>query len=146
MILFLDFDGVLHPEVCAYSLLFCHLPLLENLLRDFPDVEIVVTSTWRRAKSLDELQALFSEDIGRRVIGVTPLWFEVRELYESIGYQRQAEVEGWLQETGRLLEKWVAIDDHAGLFKPSLPNLVLCAPDVGIDEAVLKQLAGKLAD
>lgn len=43
MILFLDFDGVLHPEFCHQDeQLFCHRNKLETILRDYQQVEIVV--------------------------------------------------------------------------------------------------------
>ena len=45
MILFLDFDGVLHPEgedhILNGGVDFCFLPRLEALLREFPHVKIV---------------------------------------------------------------------------------------------------------
>lgn len=145
MILFLDFDGVLHPEPCYDDAqLFCRLPLLENLLRGLPDIDLVISSTWRDRRTLEELQALFSADIGRRVIGMTPSWKDLPELFETIGYQRHTEIEGWLRQSGKAWEQWVAIDDKPWLFKPFLSNLVLCDTAVGIDEAVLKRLAAKL--
>src|SRR5438128_5315956 len=72
MILFLDFDGVLHrfgdriADYCRF------LPRLEAVLRDYPDVKIVVSSDWRKHHTLEELKGFFSADIGKRVIGVTP--------------------------------------------------------------------------
>lgn len=37
MILFLDFDGVLHPAICHCDAdLLCRRPLLESVLRDCP--------------------------------------------------------------------------------------------------------------
>ncbi|WP_205895069.1 HAD domain-containing protein [Metapseudomonas otitidis] len=51
MILFLDFDGVLHPEYDGQAtpadVVFCHLPRFEAVMRDHPEVEIVISSTWR---------------------------------------------------------------------------------------------------
>jgi hypothetical protein len=51
VILFLDFDGVLHPEGEAHihdgGADFCFLPRLEALLREFPEVKIVISSAWR---------------------------------------------------------------------------------------------------
>lgn len=49
MILFLDFDGVLHPQyedqvVPAY-VAFCHLSRFERVMRDFPAVQVVISST-----------------------------------------------------------------------------------------------------
>jgi hypothetical protein len=48
-IFFLDFDGVLHPqyehEPVPTELAFCHLARFEAILREFPSVEIVISST-----------------------------------------------------------------------------------------------------
>ena len=145
MILFLDFDGVLHPEPCHDGAqLFCRLPLLESLLREFPEVVIVVSSTWRGTRTVEALRALFSDDIGRRVIGATPSWRDLPELVEMIGYQRQAEIEGWLRQAGIPWEKWVALDDKPWLYRPFLPNLVHCDRTVGVDEAAISRLRAKL--
>ncbi len=49
MILFLDFDGVLHPEYDGQAtpadIVFCHLPRFEGVMRDYPKVEIVIRAT-----------------------------------------------------------------------------------------------------
>lgn len=145
MILFLDFDGVLHPEPpYDESQLFCRLPLLEDCLRSFPEVLIVISSAWRDTRTLDDLRGLFPEEIGRRIVGVTPNWRDIPELVETIGYQRHAEIEGWLRQADVPWEKWVAIDDRPWLFKPFLPNLVVCDPDVGLDEHSVQALHAKL--
>lgn len=64
MILFLDFDGVLHPwdpkTQLSEQQMFSLKPLLENTLRTFPNVEIVITSSWRQKYSLEKLRHLFS--------------------------------------------------------------------------------------
>ena len=48
MTLFLDFDGVLHPEgegpLPNDGTDFCFLPRLEALLRDYPHVGVVISS------------------------------------------------------------------------------------------------------
>ncbi|MFC3106396.1 HAD domain-containing protein [Undibacterium arcticum] len=65
MILFLDFDGVLHrfgdriADYCRF------LPRLEAELRDYPDVKIAVSSDWRKHHTLEELKGFFSADIGK---------------------------------------------------------------------------------
>ena len=145
MILFLDFDGVLHPDPCYREAeLFCHLPKLEAVLRDFCDVEIVISSTWRETRSLGQLQNYFSSDIGKRIIGVTPLWRELPELRATLGnFPRQVEIEGWRRKSGRIWEPWVAIDDRPYWFRPFLKNLILCDSATGLDdraEAALRTL------
>lgn len=72
MILFLDFDGVLHPRAPGKGL-FSNLAKLEAVLREFEFVEVVITSTWREDMPFEKLQELFSPDIRQRVIGITPV-------------------------------------------------------------------------
>jgi hypothetical protein len=146
MILFLDFDGVLHPEPCYdQTMLFCRRSLLEDCLRDFPDVQIVITSTWRERHSFDALRALFATDIAARIIDVTPQWSDLLDLRSSMSYMRQVEVMGWLRQNGEPWTQWVALDDKPWLFKPFLSNLVTCDGEVGLDEGVLQKLRSKLA-
>lgn len=46
-LLFLDFDGVTHPEPCGSAPLFQSLPQIEAVLRRYPGV-LVALSTTRR--------------------------------------------------------------------------------------------------
>lgn len=145
MILFLDFDGVLHPEPCFDSgRLFCFLPRLENILRDFTDVEIVISSTWRETRSLDTLRDFFHPDIRHRIIGVTPKWSEHSELFDVIGYQRQTEVEAWLRASSEPWARWLAIDDKPYLFRPFLSSLIKTKSLTGFDENVETKLRSVL--
>jgi hypothetical protein len=41
-VLFLDFDGVLHPEFCNETKHFMHLNAFERTLRKLPTMEIVI--------------------------------------------------------------------------------------------------------
>ncbi|HEY8100348.1 MAG TPA: HAD domain-containing protein [Burkholderiaceae bacterium] len=146
MILFLDFDGVLHPEPSYQSeRLFCHLQKLESILRDFPNVEIVITSSWRDTRTLMELRTLFSQDIGKRIVGVTPDWRDYPDLFDVIGnYPRHIEIEAWRRESGRLWDDWIAIDDRAYWFRPFLKNLVRCDPTTGMTDEIEFELRRRL--
>ncbi len=146
MILFLDFDGVLHPNICSETEpLLCRRQLLENLLREHTHVEVVISSTWRNNRSLPQLQAFFSVDIIDRIIGVTPRWNNVQDDASFGTYVRQAEIEGWLRESGRPWENWIALDDQAHLFRPFLKNLVLTKPEIGLTKEICTVLSEKLA-
>lgn len=68
-IIFVDFDGVLHPDGVA---LFSRLPMFESLLARMPDAEVVVSSTWREDHTLEQLRQFPSPDLRRRITGVTP--------------------------------------------------------------------------
>lgn len=134
MKIFLDFDGVLHPEPCFDSCdYFCFLRRLETVLRDFPSVDVVISSTWRTTRTLDVIRSIFSTDIRKRIVGYTPNWQDNEELLDVIGFQREAEIEAWLRSSDEPWEKWIAIDDKAYLFRPFSPNLVKTDSDVGFD-------------
>lgn len=147
MILFLDFDGVLHPEPCYdQENLFCHLPKLEKVLSDFPQVRIVISSTWRENRSLETLRSFFSAANRNRIIDVTPSWRDHPELLEVIGYQRQTEIEAWLRSSSEPWLTWVAIDDKPFLFRPFLKNLIKTNSETGFDLEAENKLRAHLAD
>jgi hypothetical protein len=145
MILFLDLDGVLHTDPCYdETQLFSCLPPLEAMLRDFPEVEIVISSTWRESRSLSELKSFFSHDIGERVVGVTPFWRDIPSIVEVIGYPRHAEVEAWIRNSEMPWQQWIAVDDKPYLFKPFLPNLIKTNSSTGLDQTAIANLRQRL--
>lgn len=145
MILFLDFDGVLHPDPCYDpEQYFVCLPRLESVLSDFPNVEVVVSSTWRETRTLAELKSLFSSDFSNRIVGVTPRWKDHPDIFEIIGYQRHAEIEAWLRLSNQVWHPWLAIDDKPYLFRPFLSNLVKTDPHTGFDVNAERALREKL--
>lgn len=112
MILFLDFDGVLRLEGEGHlpkdGTDFCFLPSLEALMREFPHVRIVISSSWRERLAFEALTAPFAEDIRTRILGVTP----PRGSGASHSFaHREGEILGWLQAHGAPDEPWVALDD-----------------------------------
>lgn len=145
MLLFLDFDGVLHAGVnYDAERLFSQLPLLEGVLRACPHVDVVISSTWRSTRDLEELRALFSPDIASRIIDVTPRWQDIQDSAAYGTYVRQAEVEAWLRAAGRAWEVWVALDDQPALFRPFCTQLVLTNPLVGITSDTCIHLVTRL--
>jgi hypothetical protein len=134
MILFLDFDGVLHPryEDCPVpeDVVFCHMPRFAAVMRDFPEVQIVISSTWREQFSLDKLRSWFSADISGRIIGTTPVFPADRP--RSLE-QRESEILAWLVERGRSSERWLALDDSTWQFRHYRDHLVPCTSYVGLD-------------
>lgn len=126
MIIFLDFDGVLHHE--NVTLKRCHLPRLEKVLREFPAVQIVIASTQRESVPLALLAQRFSPDMAAHIVGITPV-LEVRDVGDVAG-SRHREILVYLRGSGA---DWLALDDDASLFPPSCAELVLC--DDGFREA-----------
>jgi HAD domain in Swiss Army Knife RNA repair proteins len=141
-ILFLDFDGVLHPyspwphDEAVRSQYFIHLPRLERVLRDFAEVRIVIASDWRLYHSLEKLRSFFSQDIRSRVSGTTAL---ERPTSEGVG-QRQLQAEQYLREHKLVDVQWVAVDDTPTNYLPDA-RVVLCEDRFGTrEETELRQL------
>lgn len=138
-VLFLDFDGVLHSSLCLEAEHFCRRPLFEEVMRRFPAVRIVISSSWRHHFDLDRLRPFFSGDIAERIDGTTPLWVPggpANRFEEIMAFVRSRD----LDEAG-----WLALDDSAFEFPRSCANLVLCDGRFGLTEDVAMRLAGRLA-
>ena len=138
----LDIDGVLHsvdartdaddPERQPFS----HLPRLEAVLRDYPDVRVVIASDWQLHHTLDELRGFFSSDLRERVVGVSG-----RRPGDFEHGNRQRNVEQYLAERGLREAVWCAIDDDEQNYLPSAA-LVLC--EDGFREAEERALRAAL--
>lgn len=142
MILFLDFDGTTHPIAAMTKDDFCCLPRVEKVLREFPHVQVVISSWWRATSTLEQLREHFSEDIRSRVIGATAVdetpnceWFSSTLIYAK---ERGNEVDDWIAANG-YLGPWVALDDDKRGFPKDCDRLILCDSDVGVD-AEIEQL------
>lgn len=138
-LLFLDVDGVLHPLNIDYtfnSRFFSHLPLLEELLREFRSVDVVISSDWRLADSIEQLQHYFSDDIRDRIIGATPQI----DPDAVIHHRRQLEIQAWLEGNGRNDAEWVALDDWASHFEAGFKRLVLTDPKRAFDQDSFQEL------
>ena len=73
MLLFLDFDGVLHPVSGSSKFNLGSMREIKAVINYFKDLQIVITSSWREEKSLNELVTLLGSVVGERVIGTTPI-------------------------------------------------------------------------
>lgn len=130
MILFLDFDGVLHPffprrdRSDAENQLFSYLPRLEGVLRDFPEWRVVIASSWRENRPWANVIQAFSPDIVDRIIGATPVIKVKEPPYPR--HPRHSEVLAYLDANDLQGVRWIALDDDPRLYPPNCPNLLLC--------------------
>ncbi|GAB3630224.1 HAD domain-containing protein [Pandoraea terrae] len=152
--LFLDYDNTLHRSdaylteqgVVASSRgveLFEFAPLLEQMLRPYPDVSIVLSTDWVGAIGFEPARdALPSVSLRERVIAAT---------YDAAG----TSVDRFSSMTrgGQVLrfvaryrvKSWLAIDDRLDGFAHCVERLVHCQPGVGLgDRDVQDMLARKL--
>jgi hypothetical protein len=128
-VLFLDFDGVLHPgpsllghgeeQPLIATKHFGWLPALLRTLAPFPDVKVVVHSTWRLNYDEDELREILS-DLGGRYLGATPVG------------ERYASILQWL-EANPDVTSYRIVDDEPDEFPQPLPEeLIVCDPTLGV--------------
>ncbi|HBW1715206.1 HAD domain-containing protein [Klebsiella pneumoniae] len=115
VLLYLDFDGVLHRRM---NETFERMPLLEKILIQCQEIQIVVSSSWRETMSLDGLKYLFPVPFRHRIVGVTPSIQEVKDT-EYIRYR-----ECLLHARNMGINKFIIIDDESYRFPPGCENLV----------------------
>jgi hypothetical protein len=140
-VLFLDIDGVLHSErleptgrisstgkpIVRYvppERTFEWLHHLVDCLEG-SDVRIVVHSTWRKRRSLDELCALLGP-LGSRLLGVTQ------------GEARWASIEAWLASHPEVLNYRILDDAPAEFPSYVLPMLFACDPTSGVSDPLVR--------
>jgi len=119
-VLYLDFDGVLHPDA-VYRVhgeiilkydgigLFEWAPLLVELLAPYPDIRIVLSTSWVRVISYDKARARLPPELIERVIGAT--WHSSMNVYWWHGLTRYQQVS--LHARRHKVQQWLAIDDDA---------------------------------
>ena len=141
--LFLDFDGVLHPD--RYSLsnydpdrvfrsneVFSQAPVLAGLITEFP-CQIIISSSWRFTYNLEEMKEKLPKAIAKNVIGMTG------DAY--IGpYPRYNEIQEYLISRNKSLYGWRALDDSKMEFPNGCTDLILCDPNTGIASKQIQEL------
>lgn len=142
VILFLDIDGVLHPDPPQPDQRLRSLPRLIQVLRDFSQVEVVISSLWREHLSLDQLRELFPVDLRERIIDVTPI---AERIDDWLPARREEEILEWLEASGRTNEPWLALDDQAWQFAQHRDRLIACTFYDGITDSIEAQLRQRLA-
>ncbi len=141
MWIFLDIDGVLVPEkkfdtpVSKEDLLkfdpTC-LQLFEDTMQRYPEVLVVISSSWREIFTFDLVRSLFSPKIAERVVGFTP--FLDSKIIHQFQYLRYQEVLEFLRQNNALAGFWVAIDDIREHYPPE-SNVVVTDAYAGFDPA-----------
>ena len=145
--LFLDFDGVTHPDRARPERQFEAVPLIEKVLRQHPEVELVLSTSWRETYPLDELRYLFSIDISERIVGMTPIYSGDRPWpalpFERAQKTRHAECQMWLYQNRSLEHPWIAVDDRPWWFDPECKNVFAVDLNTGFtvaDQEPLSQM------
>ncbi|MFM0031771.1 HAD domain-containing protein [Paraburkholderia madseniana] len=157
LILYLDYDGVLHPEG-VYNWpgkgpyianppghrLFEHAALLERVLLPYPDVRIVLSTSWVRVyRGVVKPARWLPQSLRSRVIGAT---FHTKMDKGSFDDSSRG-MQIWSDVLRRRPDKWIAVDDDDLGWPPwCRENLVLTHEILGISKSeVLAELETKLA-
>ena len=134
-LIFLDFDGVLHPVHCDPEKYFCRLPILEDVLVQ-SDVQIVISSSWRFHCSRDDILQRFPSSLRRLIVGFTG------EAHVG-AYARYNEIKNYADPNEAA--DWLAIDDSRFEFPPHCDRLILCDGKVGISDNEVNLLRSRLS-
>jgi hypothetical protein len=144
MIIFLDIDGVLHPDPATLDQAFCQRHLLWELLKARLGMLVVISSSWRTHHSLDEIIDFIlaggDAQLRCRFVGSTPVLPGANHEYRG----RERECVQWLNESSFAGSSWLAIDDIAGNFAFGSPHVLLTDYRTGITSNDIKTLLSKI--
>lgn len=130
-LLFLDFDGVLHPSSPGVEPLFGRAQLLDKILHGI-DIPIVISSSWRFTHSIKELQTKLPAMLAKCVVDITGAALMGK-------HPRHNEILHYLQNKG-LTSDWRALDDSYWEFPSGCQELIRCNPNTGIADKQVKEL------
>lgn len=159
MILFLDFDGVLHPDSVYMTStgpmlrgdgrLFMWVDILETELAPHPEVRVVLSTSWVRHLDFSRAKKRLPKGLRERVVGSTwhssmaktwadQNWWDHSTRYAQImRYVSRSKVTSWL----------ALDDDFEGWSDCNRSQLVLTDGATGLsNEAVCAQLRAKLVE
>ena len=150
-ILFLDFDGVLHPDraylhrgrpmLVGAGQLFMWVDILVELLTPYPEIQIVISSSWPRELRFSKAKKYLPLALQNKVIGATwhsgmakhpeanhhiqSTWWDTATRYEQIRrYIDRAQIKNWL-----------AIDDNpTGWQDIDKEKIIITNSDMGISD------------
>lgn len=144
-VIFLDIDGVLNSEkwmVERFQTEGKHrnnYPLCEfdpqaiNLLNKIlveTDSKIVISSTWRLGRTIEELSTLFETlDIQGEIIDITPCFLNERKYGKTI---RGDEIKHWLENNE--VESYVIIDDDNDMRPEQRLNFIKTSWKFGLQD------------
>lgn len=152
-VLFLDFDGVLHPA-SVYRIgdeiflarrevsLFEWAPLLVYALAPYPSVQLVLSTSWVRVVGFDKAKDWLPDELQSRTLDAT--WHSrLGHRWESLS--RYEQVCQYVQQHS--CDRWVALDDDVRHWGGThRENLVATSPNGGLAEpGKLEELTQKLA-
>lgn len=137
--MFVDFEDVLADSRGLAQ--FFHAPQIDQLLRRFPSVRVVLTTSERLYLPLEQLVKPFAPDVRSRFVGVTP---SARHLWRDDGCsERELECLAWLRANNAESDAWIAVGAVEAYFLSQRDHLHLVGNE-GLDRDSAEQLAKRL--
>ena len=148
---FLDFDGVLHPQAATTDRLFEKAELLQACLQQRENTEVVISSSWAAYHPLQHMRDFFEDLPGlqRLIVGCTQQRGHPRVDFgvdRGLMPLRESQCRNWLIANQREPYRWLAIEDDRLNFKAH-DHVVFTEPAVGFtprDAQLLLKLMGGL--
>jgi hypothetical protein len=128
--LYLDFDGVLHPNFVDKGQLFSHMQKLTKAIEGKP-LRVVISSSWRFHEDFGYLRSLFEPTTQSQIVGCTGpayigKWARWNEIIKHV--------------TTNGVKDWVALDDAYLEFPPECEELILCDGRIGLQDNQMQEL------
>lgn len=129
--LFLDFDGVLHPQGGTTDRLFENAHLLQTCLQQIEHIEVVISSSWAEVHPLEHLRDFFEEqpDLHRLIVGCTVQKGNPKVDFGAMPL-RESQCRNWLIANQREPHRWIALEDDPLNFK-AREQVVFTDPRMG---------------
>lgn len=158
MILFLDFDGTLHPlwtfehgenSVIAIPYLgpwLVEAATLERILQPYLHrTEIVLSTAWARVRGLEAARGMLPSAMAERV--TESIWLPELALdYQASRCSRFSCIQMWLERRRPgYVGPWLALDDDDELWPTDQRHRLVHAAGTIAERAVQRDLAAKLA-
>lgn len=155
-VLYLDYDGVLHNDACFWHprrgaylnagpghTLFQYAGMLEEYLEPYPDIRIVLSTSWVRQYRCAGAAKRLPHTVRDRVIGAT----YHSQMLGSAFWDKPRWLQIWEDVLRRSPGSWLAIDNDVGDWPPELERHLVAADDAfgisppGIQETLRRRLA-----
>lgn len=156
-ICYLDYDAVLHDGNVLRNrtrgmtiktpgrTFFEWMPILDALLAPYPDLKIVLSTTWVRELGFNEAKHELSPSLQDRVIGATFLHPKIRKTdFDTLSRGMQI----WGDVERRKPAHWFALDDDAFDWPVKcMAHLIQTSTQLGLsDPAVQERVRQRLAE